>query len=161
MSLRLPDASEVVLTLKMAIGEKPPLRQGPPAMDLEKPDRRAFISFLRNDGGGVRGAILVDLNAAVFLGGVMIMMPPAGLEEQVGSGDVSEPILDAMAEINNMLRGVINNCGSNEHVTPDGLQPYSPPEPDGRNAWLLSPAVRLDLTGEFPFGSGTMVILSA
>lgn len=160
MSLKLPNAADVIRTLEMMIGQNPILGEGGEAIDLTNPPRSTFVSWLKTEDGSVLGAIVTSLPAAVFLGGTMIMIPVGGQEDQVTSGEASEATVDAMDEINNMMRGLLNKVHENTHVTPSDIAIYETPADGDENAWILDPAERLDLGGALPYGTGHMTLLS-
>lgn len=160
MSLKLPAAVDITRILEMCIGANPVLKQVEAPFDLASPPSGTYVSWLKDDGGEVCGAILASLPAVAFLGGTMIMVPVGGQEEQVRAGKASEAIVDSMAEINNMLRGLFNRIQENEHVSPDEMVLFSSPGADDPNAWVHAPGERLDLAGEFPYGQGRLTVLS-
>ena len=159
MSLKLPNTADVIEILEMMIGESPRLAAGD-GVDLAAPPAGTSVSWLATDDGEVLGAIVATLPVAVFLGGTMIMIPAGAQEDQVNAGAASEAVVDAMSEINNMLRGLLNTFRMNTHVSPSKLADFAPPAADDANAWVLNPAQRLDLSGRFPCGTGCMTLLS-
>jgi len=160
MSLKLPTAVDVTRILEMCIGTSPVLKQVEEPFDLASPPPGTYVSWLKDDTDEVRGAILADLPAVTFLGGTMIMVPVGGQEDQVKAGAASEAIVDSMAEINNMLRGLFNRLQENDHVSPEPMVLYEAPGADGPNAWVLCPGERVDMAGTFAFGDGRLTILS-
>lgn len=160
MTLKLPTAVDVTKILEMCIGADPVLKQVDEPFDLASPPAGTYVSWLKDDVGEVRGAILASLPAVAFLGGTMIMVPAGGQEEQVKAGAASEAIVDSMAEINNMLRGLFNRIKDNEHVSPEDMVLFQAPGANDPNAWIHEPGERVDMCADFPFGQGRLTILS-
>ncbi|MCB1151059.1 hypothetical protein KDK88_05890 [bacterium] len=160
MSLKLPTAVDVTRILEMCIGTNPVLKQVEEPFNLASPPAGTYVSWLKDDTNEVRGAILASLPAVAFLGGSMIMVPVGGQEDQVKAGAASEAIVDSMAEINNMLRGLFNRLQENVHVSPAPMVLFKAPGADDPNAWVLSPGERVDMAGSFPYGKGQLTILS-
>jgi len=160
MTLKLPAAVDVTEILEMCIGANPMLQQVDEPVDLTSPPPGTYVSWLKDDVGEVRGAILASLPAVAYLGGTMIMVPPGAQEEQVKAGAASEAVVDSMAEINNMLRGLFNRIRNNEHVSPADMVLFEAPGPDDPNAWVHAPCERVDMAGSFPYGQGWLTILS-
>jgi len=159
MSLRLPDPLALREIITMIVGEDSPLQPTDRAGDFAAADTgTVYGALLRDDQGTIQGAVLADTAAAVHLGGSMIMIPPGAQQEQWRLGSAEEPVLDALAEVINMLRSVINNVSGNPHVAPDPLAPL--PELAADQAWLASPAARVDLAGALPFATARLAVLS-
>lgn len=159
MTLTLPEPKAVLDLLEMFIGDRPPLAPGT-APDLTRTSYGTYVCWLKGADGNVEGAFFVDLSAALFIGGGLIMMPEAALTEQFKSGKVSEAVLDGLSEIFNNLRGQLNRIELNPHVTPTDAVLYQPPAEDAPEAWVFQPKGRIDLTGMTAFGIGTLTLLA-
>ena len=159
MTLTLPEPKAVLDLLTMFIGDRPPLAPRP-GTDLTRTNYGTYVCWLEEADGTVRGAIFVDLAAALYLGGGLIMMPEAALMDMYKSGEVSEAVLDGLAEIFNNLRGQLNRLDMNPHVSPTDAALYQPPAEDADEAWVYAPQKRVDFTGMTAFGPGTMSLLA-
>ncbi|MBD3220589.1 hypothetical protein GF314_05060 [bacterium] len=159
MTLTLPEPKAVLDLLAMFIGDRPPLAPGQ-APDLARTSYGTYVCWLQGADGNVEGAFLVDLAAALYIGGGLIMMPEASLVEQFKTGQVSEAVLDGLSEIFNNLRGQLNRIDLNPHVTPTDAVPYQPPAEGASEAWVYEPRGRIDLTGMTAFGIGTLTLLA-
>ncbi|MEZ4388587.1 MAG: hypothetical protein R3D98_13650 [Candidatus Krumholzibacteriia bacterium] len=159
MTLTLPEPKAVLDLLTMFIGDRPPLApgQGP---DLTRTSYGSYVCWLKGGDGEIQGAFLVDLAAALYIGGGLIMMPQTSLMEMYKTGQVSESVLDGLSEIFNNLRGQLNRIDLNPHVTPTDAAAYVPPAPDAPEAWVYSPRARVDLSGMTAFGPGTLTLLA-
>ena len=156
-TLRLPEAEALRETIAMILDGACPL-QPANATDLVTLPGTAYGALLRTDDGEAVGAILADTATTVFLGGNLIMIPPAAQQDQYRQGRPEESVLDAMAEVVNMLRSTVNQVPGNPHVAPDPLRPLA--ELAAAEPWLTSPASRLDLAGPLPFGEGHLTLLA-
>jgi len=159
-SLILPKARDVVDFAKLLIGRNPMLAPASTPLDLAAPPPATFITHLVNNEEQVTGAIVADLAAVLFLAGSLIMMPDHSLKEQFEGGEASEGVIDALDEIFNNLRGLLNKIEDNSHVKPLPCSPYVTPSAEHDHFWVLEPAGRLDLAGSFPFGPGHLLFLS-
>lgn len=160
MTLTMPDTKEILNLVELLIGEKPVFKEGT-GWDLTQPRKGAYITFLQGRDFEVEGAIITDLPATLYIGGKLILLPEATLNEQLRKGVASEPIIDALTEVINNLRTLFNNIDLNPHVAPTQTFPYQVPGPTDFVAWILAPKRRLDYVGETPFGTGTLTLISA
>ena len=114
---------------------------------------------MKTADGTVEGAIFIDLSAALYLGGGLIMMPEAALCDMLSQGEVSEAVLDGLSEIFNNLRGLMNRINMNPHVSPTDPVAYEPPADDAPEAWILDSTKRVDLRGQTAFGPSTITLV--
>lgn len=159
MTLTLPQPKAVLDLLSMFIGSRPPLAPGP-SLDLAYPLPGTYVTWLKGANGQVEGAIFSDLAASLYLGGELLMMPPAALNEMMATNEASEAVLDALGEVFNNVRGLLNRIEMNTHVTPTDPVPYEAPSSDDPNAWVLKPSRRVDLRGNTKFGTASLTLLS-
>jgi hypothetical protein len=125
------------------------------AWDAAAPAIGAWRLPMLDDSGDEIGIVVADTGAVVFLGGTLIMLPENSMREQVADGQPSPPVLEAFAEVVNVLRGVVSNTQRNPHVVPGQL------EPGGAGAgWRADPRTRLDLGAETPIGPIRLSFLS-
>lgn len=158
MSLVLPKKVHVTDCLETLIGRDAGLRPAEAPSDLSEPAPGSYLTMLSNDEGEVEGAIVVNLAAALHLGGTMIMLPVGALQEQAAEDKASEAVVDALGEIFNNLRGLINKTGDNPHTVPSPINMLWPLLEREENAWLAKAEERLDYTGQTPFGPGWLAI---
>lgn len=159
MTLTLPQPKAVLDLLSMFIGSRPPLAPGP-SVDLTYPLPGTYVTWLQGADGRVEGAIFSDLATSLYLGGELLMMPQPALQEMMNSGEASEAVLDALGEVFNNVRGLLNRIEMNPHVSPTDPVIYEALEPGDPNAWVLQPSRRIDLRGNTKFGPGTLTLLS-
>jgi hypothetical protein len=125
--------------LSTLIGAPAQLERGD-ATPFEKLDR-ARICMLLDDEGRERGAVILDLKAALLLGAGLLGLPRGEALRQIKENDPSEDALLAVSEICNNLTGPVNIVAGNDHVRSTALANLDPTR--------LPPArARLDLTFE-------------
>ncbi|MEZ4485904.1 MAG: hypothetical protein R2864_15525 [Syntrophotaleaceae bacterium] len=83
--------------------------------------RKKLVMVKMNVSGDRQGAIYVfcRVKDAVHLGGVLIMLPPAELEDRIKKETYGEEEADAFGEIANILSGEL--CSAFEELYPDKL----------------------------------------
>jgi len=140
--LSLPALPSLVECLTMLMGSAPSLERAAEA-PLERLDS-AQICKLLDDDGRERGAIIVDLRAAVMLGAALLALPRDEAVRQVQEKAPSEDALLATSEICNNLTGPVNAVSGNAHVRSTALVALTPDDA----AALPAPRVRLDLVVE-------------
>jgi hypothetical protein len=79
------------------------------------------VCKLLDDEGRERGAILLDLRAAVLLGAALLAVPRDEALRQLNENEPSEDALLATSEICNNLTGPVNAVEGNEHVRSTAL----------------------------------------
>jgi hypothetical protein len=158
VTLTLPEPQAVLDLIEMFIGDRPTLREGE-GLKLARPPRGTYITYLKGPDGSTEGAIVTDLNASLYLGGELIMMPPQALAEMHTAGQASEAILDGLGEIFNNLRALLNRIAVNPHVTPTEPQLYQVPTPGDDSGWVLAPSHKVEFSGETDFGTGYLTLL--
>lgn len=156
MTLTLPQPKAVLDLLSMFIGSRPPLAPGP-SLDLTYPAPGTYVTWLKGADGQVEGAIFSDLAASLYLGGELLMMPQPALQEMMAAGEASDAVLDALGEVFNNVRALLNRIEMNTHVTPTDPVIYEAPDPD---SWVLKPSRRVDLRGNTSFGPASLTLLS-
>ncbi len=107
MTLTLPKTSEIMELVGLLIDEEPMLRVGQ-GWDLTQPNPGAYITFLQGRDNAVEGAVIADLAATMYIGGKLILMPESTLREQFNSGTVCESVVEALNEVVNNLRWLID-----------------------------------------------------
>jgi len=140
----------------MFIGSRPPLAPGP-SLDLTYPAPGTYVTWLKGADGQVEGAIFSDLAASLYLGGELLMMPQPALQEMMAACEASDAVLDALGEVFNNVRALLNRIEMNPHVTPTDPVIYEAPDPD---SWVLKPSRRVDLRGNTSFGPASLTLLS-
>ena len=152
MTVTMPQAYELLDMIEMILGSKPPLSESKEAWDLAKAPDGTYVTWLCNSEGDKRGAVVTNINATLFLGGKLVMMPEAGLDDSARRLEVEDTIVEAVEEIVNMLRSVLNKQVGNEHLSPLPTEPFGKIDAEGSEGWVLGPGGRLDLVGECSFG---------
>lgn len=123
MTVTLPETYEFLDMLEMILGAKPPLANTKEAWDLAKIPDGTHVTWLCDAEGKRRGAVITDINTTLYLGGKLVMMPEAGLGDRAKRLEVEDTIVEAVEEIVNMMRSVINKQAGNVHVSPQPTQP--------------------------------------
>ncbi len=159
MTLTMPAASDILELVELLIGETPVFSIGS-GWDLLNPPKGAYITFLQGRDNAVEGAVITDLQATLYMGGKLIMLPEATAQEQLKAHMASEPIVEAVNEVINNMRTLFNNISDNPHVAPTGTFPYLVPEPDDFVGWIHKPGLRVDYTGETELGTATMTLIA-
>ena len=159
MTVTLPEVNEVRDLINMILGENSPLRVTKKAWDLTSLPDGTHITPLCNTDGENRGAVVTNINATLYLGGKLVMMPEARLADHAQRLEVEESIVEAVEEIVNMIRSAFNKQPGNEHMSPRSTRVLDKITADGEFAWMLEPGARLDLAGDCSFGDMRMSIL--
>jgi hypothetical protein len=117
--LTLPTLQKVNECLATLMGDAPTLERAAEApLDVME---HAQACRLLDDEGRERGAILLDLRAAVLLGAALLALPRDEALRQVSENEPSEDALLAMSEICNNLTGPVNAVAGNAHVRSTAL----------------------------------------
>lgn len=112
----LPAIAECLATL---IGSAPELQ---PVPDVPFAQIQAGQACkLLDDDGRERGAIILDLKAAITLGAALLALPREEAQRQINAAEPSEDALLATSEICNNLTGPINAVSGNAHVRSTAL----------------------------------------
>jgi len=143
--LALPTLASLADCMSTLMATAPALALAP-ATAFEQLDRPHGCKLLDNEGRE-RGAILLDLKAAVMLGAALLAVPEDEALRQVREDQPSEDALLAMSEICNNLTGPLNAVAGNQHVRSTGLTGVDVSE-------LPKPRARLDLAA----GGGHLVL---
>ncbi len=158
MALTFPKTKEILDLVELLIGEKPVFRKGE-GWDLSEPDEGCYITFLQGKDKVVEGAIITDLPATLYIGGKLILLPEATLQDQSQNGEAEEPIVEAVTEVINNLRTLFNNIELNPHVAPTKTFEYQVPTADDLVGWVLEPQKRIDYVGDTSYGKATLTLL--
>ncbi len=113
----LRSLSDCMATLMEAA---PPLEQSARPAVLEQLTGVQVCKLL-DDEGRERGAIVLDLRAAVLLGAALLAVPRDEALRQLNENEPSEDALLATSEICNNLTGPVNAVVGNEHVRSTAL----------------------------------------
>ena len=159
MALTFPKTKEILDLVELLIGEKPIFRKGE-GWDLANPDEGCYITFLQGKNKAVEGAIITDLPATLYIGGKLILLPDATLQDQSQNGEAEEPIIEAVTEVINNLRTLFNNIELNPHVAPTKTFEYVVPTSEDLVGWVLDPAKRIDYVGNTSYGKATLTLIS-
>jgi hypothetical protein len=137
--LSLPSLPNLLECLATLMGSAPAVEKTSET-SFDKFDRPHLCKLL-DDEGRERGAIVLELKAAVLMGAGLLALPREEALRQVRENDPSEDALLAMSEICNNLTGPVNAVSGNDHVRSTAL---SSDDVSG----LPSPRARLDLSLE-------------
>lgn len=159
MSATFPKIAEISKVLQLLLGEAPPLNEDGQTPSFEELGK-TYTSLCKNDAGEVVAALVADLPAALYLGGKLMMMPVARLEEQAKAGDMDQGVLDALTEVFNNLSSCLNEIDGNPHVRSTQAEETDSLQADDRGSWMPSATNRTDLTGNFLNGAGRLVLVA-
>lgn len=149
--LRLPRAQDFIRCIEQLIGSEVTAKEVPAEFDLNSGER-VYMSQLVDDSDRLIGAVIMDLEATVFLGGTLLMVPEAELKTQVRTRAPSEDSIAASSEVCNALSGSLNNVPDNAHVRTKYLEPLNATE----FPWLRKPRVQMML--EDSFGGRVLIV---
>jgi hypothetical protein len=150
--LKLPPMAPVAECLRTLLGDEVEIRKGPLTVDYQKALDAFWISTLVDDKDNEIGAVLSSLEATVYLGGVLMMLPESELAAQIKRCEPSEDAIAAMAEVCNNLISTFNDVDGNPHVRSIYLVPHNLEE----HEWLGSAVDVLQLDDNF--GGKTLLI---
>lgn len=155
MPLTLPSTTDIEAILGRLLGESPSL-----SLDSDHPDLASltpsYASVYFDDDGTPTAAVVADLNASLYLGGKLIMMPMSRLREDAEEPELSEIVLDALSEVFNNFTSCFNEIEGNPHLRAspavDAVEVFADlPNPKMAN--------RLDLVGDFLEGNGRIALV--
>jgi hypothetical protein len=149
--LALPSVNELAKCVVLLIGGDVSAREATEELPVNRTTRDCYAAALLDDSEQTVGVILMDLKAAVYLGGTLMMLPKSELESQLRALTPGEDSIAASAEICNALAGAINGA-QDQHVRVGALGKF-----DFKSwSWVAQPADRRDL--EDSFGGRTAVL---
>ena len=149
--LALPSVNELAKCVVLLIGGDVSAREATVELPVNRTTRDCYAAALLDDSEQTVGVILMDLKAAVYLGGTLMMLPKSELESQLRALTPGEDSIAASAEICNALAGAINGA-QDQHVRVGALGKF-----DFKSwSWVAQPADRRDL--EDSFGGRTAVL---
>ena len=159
MAVCMPSFHEVLRTLADIIGGQSMLRRADEAWSLDRIPEGTQVTYMCNESGDRLAAVVSDINATVYLGGKLILMPENSMIKMAGCRYVDETLADAFEEVLNMTRSVFNQQEGSEHLTPEPMQALPNPRSDDCEPWLQNPTERLDLIGDGPLGTMRIAFL--
>jgi hypothetical protein len=154
VQLELPPVSELAKCVVLLIGGDVSAKEGDPPFSVNRTTKDCYAASILDDNDQTVGAIVMDLKAAVFLGGTLMMLPRSEIEQQLKSLSPGEDSIAASAEICNALSGAINGS-QDQHVRAGRLEKFE----FKTWSWVTTAADRRDL--EDSFGGRTVVFSRA
>jgi hypothetical protein len=149
--LTLPPVPELTRCVALLIGGDVTAREGDPPFPINRTTRDCYAASILDDSDQTVGLILMDLKAAVFLGGTLMMLPRAEIEQQLRALSPGEDSIAASSEICNALSGAINGF-QDQHVRVGSLQKFE----FKSWSWVAEATERRDV--EDSFGGRTVVM---
>jgi hypothetical protein len=113
--LTVPTLKALVECIELLLENAPKLEPLPKPVPIEGLSDPLACKLL-DDEGRERGAIVMDLRAAVLLGAGLLGVPREEALRQIKENETSEDALLATSEICNNLTGPVNNVKGNDHV---------------------------------------------
>jgi hypothetical protein len=154
LQLELPPVSELAKCVVLLIGGDVSVKDGEPPLGVNRTTKDCYAASILDDNDQTVGAVVMDLKAAVFLGGTLMMLPRSEIEQQLRSLSPGEDSIAASAEICNALSGAINGF-QDQHVRAGRLEKFE----FKTWSWVTAAADRRDL--EDSFGGRTVVFSRA
>lgn len=111
---------------------------------VNRTTRDCYAASILDDSDQTVGMILMDLRAAAFLGGTLMMLPRAEIEQQLLAFSPGEDSIAAAAEICNALAGAINGS-QDQHVRIGRLEKFE----FKTWSWVTNAAERRDMEDNF------------
>lgn len=148
--LKLPPIHELAKCVALLVGGEVTAKAGDPPLAMNRTTKDCYAASILDDKDETVGMIAMDLKAAVFLGGTLMMVPRMELEQQLKSLTPAEDSIAASAEVCNALSGAINGF-QDQHVRVGGLQKFE----FKTWSWVTKADERRDL--EDSFGGRTAV----
>lgn len=152
VQLELPPVSELAKCVVLLIGGDVSVKEGEQLLSVNRTTKDCYAASILDDHDQTVGVILMDLKAAVFLGGTLMMLPRSEIEQQLKSLSPGEDSIAASAEICNALSGAINGF-QDQHVRAGRLEKFE----FKTWSWVTTAADRRDLEDSF---GGRTVLLS-
>lgn len=150
LELQLPPVADLARCISLLIGGDVSVQAGS-ALPLNRTTRDCYAAAILDGSDRSVGLVVMDLKAAVFLGGTLMMLPRTELDQQLASASPGEDSIAAAAEICNALAGAVSGAQARQ-VRAGNLEKF-----DFRRAsWVTDPADRRDL--EDSFGGRTAVL---
>lgn len=140
--LVLPPAADLARSVALLIGGDLTV-QGAPELAVNRTTKDCHAASLLDDREQTLGMVLLDLKAAVFLGGTLMMLPRAELDQQLQALSPGEDSIAAAAEICNAIAAVISEKGPQVRAGP--LEKFE----FKTWSWIRQPAERRDLEDSF------------
>jgi hypothetical protein len=150
VQLELPPVSELAKCVVLLIGGDVSVKEGDPPFSVNRTTKDCYAASVLDDNDQTVGVIVMDLKAAVFLGGTLMMLPRSEIEQQLKSLSPGEDSIAASAEICNALSGSINGS-QDQHVRAGRLEKFE----FKTWSWVTTAADRRDL--EDSFGGRTVL----
>jgi hypothetical protein len=107
-ALAMPEVDALVRCLEQLIGSDITAQAAAKPLQVQA-GKSLYGAPIQNQRGEVVAAVVLDLKAAVLLGGTLLMIPQAELNQQVKAGTVSEDCLAASAELCNAFASRIGD----------------------------------------------------
>lgn len=150
VQLELPPVSELAKCVVLLIGGDVSVSEADPPLSVNRTTKDCYAASILDDNDQTVGVIVMDLKAAVFLGGTLMMLPRSEIEQQLKSLSPGEDSIAASAEICNALSGAINGS-QDQHVRAGRLEKFE----FKTWSWVTTAADRRDL--EDSFGGRTVL----
>lgn len=149
--LELPEAAELARCVTSLMGGDVTLSEAA-LFAVNRTTKDCYCAGLLDATDRAVGLILLDLKAAVYLGGTLMMLPPSELEQQLQAQSPGEDSLAASAEICSAVSGAINQL-RRQPLRLAGLEKF-----EFRSwGWVTEPALRRDLQDSF---GGRLTVLA-
>ncbi|MEM7446643.1 MAG: hypothetical protein AAF355_00205 [Myxococcota bacterium] len=136
---RLPTPVAADNCLEMLVGQR--INLEPAEKALSSQYDTLYHCPLLTDEDVLIGSLVCDIEAGVWLGGTLLMVPEGSIEEQISSKNPSEDVLEALSEVFNTLSSIFNDIEDNPHIRITKLEKFDPEKYPS----LEQPLERIDL----------------
>lgn len=144
VQLALPPVSELAKCVMLLVGGDVSVKTAEVPSSVNRTTRDCYAASILDDSDQTVGMILMDLRAAAFLGGTLMMLPRAEIEQQLLAFSPGEDSIAAAAEICNALAGAINGS-QDQHVRIGRLEKFE----FKTWSWVTNAAERRDMEDNF------------
>lgn len=160
MAVHLPQPKQLRDLLGDLLDREVTLSPGAPY--APGPDTPASVAVYVDDSLRICAAIVCDLPFSAYVGAALGLVPPAGVEAEIGEGALSDGLRDNLCEVLNIAASVFN-VGGADHLRLHELHPAGPPLLPQVRMHALTLGRREDLAVDIAgYGSGLLsVVLSA
>ncbi|MGA8209601.1 MAG: hypothetical protein WB441_01310 [Nocardioidaceae bacterium] len=122
-----------------------------------RPSTAAYV----DDARRLSTVVLMDFALTAWVGAALALLPRGGVEDALEEGQLPSSLLENVAEVYNVLAGVISRTGDLHQRLHEAYGP-GVPAPSDVTAWAAVPTsrvnLRLDIKG---YGGGTLSMISA
>lgn len=148
--IKLPPSSDFIRCIEQLIGGDVTAKEVTEPLDVSQASH--WLSTIVDEHDNEVGAVIMNIQATVSLGGTLLMIPEDELKAQVASMKPSEDSLAASSEVCNALTGSVNSLDGNPSIRSNFMEPADL----AKHGWLAKPSLTITLHDSF--GGKTAVL---